>query len=57
MLHNISRSLEDLLGKSYMEHIQETAEVLHGMNHNAAKCHNGIAPSVTTKMRQVSQRS
>jgi len=38
MLHNISRSLEDLLGKSYMEHIQETAEVLHGMNHNAAKC-------------------
>ena len=38
MLHNISRSLEDLLGQAYMEHIQETAEVLHGMNHNAAKC-------------------
>ena len=37
MLHNISRSLEDLLGQAYMAHIQETAEVLHNMDHNTAK--------------------
>ena len=37
MLHNISRSLEDMLGKSYMDAVQETAVTLLGLEPNEAK--------------------
>ena len=37
MLHNISRSLEDMLGKSYMDTVQETAVTLLGMDPAEAK--------------------
>ena len=37
MLHNVSRSLEDMLGKAYMETVQETAVTLLGMDPAEAK--------------------
>ena len=37
MLHNVSRSLEDMLGKAYMETVQETAVTLLGVDPAEAK--------------------
>lgn len=37
MLHNISRSLEDMLGKPYMDAVQETAVTLLGLTPDEAK--------------------
>ena len=37
MLHNVSRSLEDMLGKSYMDTVQETAVTLLGLEPAEAK--------------------
>ena len=38
MLHNVSRSLEDMLGKAYMDTVQETAVTLLGLEPDELEC-------------------